>query len=288
MSIETAPETMNPALARRMAHAIAFLTENWQDQPRLEDAARATGLSPAHFQRQFTRWVGVSPKTFVGCLTLDHARRALEGDSSVMEAAWAAGLSGPSRLHDLALKIEALTPGDLKRRGAGVSIAYGFAPSPFGEALVMRTRHGVCGLGFCAEGEEDIALADMQARWPAADWRHDPAMAAKTMAEIFGREGRVPLHLMGTPWQVKVWQALLAIPPGRMTTYEAIARQVCTERASRAVGTAVGLNPVSWLVPCHRVLRKSGALAGYHWGLTRKRAMLALEAAQSPKTSAME
>lgn len=270
---------LNPQEARRMAEAIAYLSRHYRDQPRLEDAAAKAGLSPHHFQRLFTRWVGVSPKKFVGYLTLDHAKALLRESASVLDAALEAGLSGPGRLHDLAVSIDAVTPGEWKARGEGLSIAYGFAPSPFGETLLMQTTRGLCGLAFADPGGEAEALADMTHRWPRARFTRDDAMAGRTIARIFADREPLALHLIGTPWQVKVWEALLRIPPGRLVTYEDIAVRICTKRASRAVGTAVGLNPISWLIPCHRVLRKSGALAGYHWGLDRKRAMLAMEAA---------
>ena len=274
----------NTAEWRRMGRAIRFLTEHYAEQPRLEDAAAAVGLSPFHFQRTFARYVGVSPKAFVAHLTLAHAKRELALGASVLSAALEAGLSGPSRLHDLCLKVEAMTPGEYAKGGKGVTIDYGFAACPFGIALLLATDKGVCGLGFGDEGEEEAMLADMQGRWPRADYRRDRTLAAGLIRRIFDPERRgelVPLHLMGTPFQVKVWEALIAIPSGRFTTYGAIASTVCDEKASRAVGAAVGRNPISWLVPCHRVLGADGALTGYHWGIERKRAMLAVEAARA-------
>lgn len=270
------PET---GTARRMAEAIRYLSRHYRDQPSLEEAAREAGLSPHHFQRLFTRFVGVSPKRFVAYLTLEHAKRLLQQSASVLDAAYEAGLSGPSRLHDLAVTVEAVTPGELKAKGEGLDISYGFYPSPFGEALVFMTKRGLCGLAFADPGKEKAAFADMAARWPKAKLREDRTRARETIERIFGREGKIPLLLTGTPWQVKVWEALLKIPSGAMVTYEDIAERVCTRKATRAVGAAVGRNPISWLIPCHRVLRKSGLLAGYHWGLDRKRAMLACEAA---------
>jgi AraC family transcriptional regulator of adaptative response/methylated-DNA-[protein]-cysteine methyltransferase len=263
----------------RVARAIRFLAEHHAGQPRLEEAAAVAGLSPFHFQREFARLAGVSPKNFVAHLTLEQAKRALEGGASVLDASLQSGLSGPSRLHDLALKIEQMTPGEYARRGAGLAIAYGFHDSLFGRALIAATPRGLCGLGF---GEDDNAmLADMTARWPAADFRHDRAATQAYADRIFAKgRGEIPVQLFGTPWQIKVWQALMAIPAGTVTSYRAIARQVCTERASRAVGAAIGRNPISLLIPCHRVLASNGALTGYHWGLTRKRAMLAYEAAR--------
>jgi AraC family transcriptional regulator of adaptative response/methylated-DNA-[protein]-cysteine methyltransferase len=276
---------------KRVGRAIRYLAENYLSQPSLEDAAAAAGLSPFHFQRLFTRYVGVSPKSFVGHLTLDHAKQELAGGASVLSAALDSGLSGSSRLHDLCLKIEAMTPGDYARGGRDIVIEYGFHDSPFGTALVMATGKGVCGLAFGDEGEEDAMMNDMRARWPNATYRENRVRTEHVARQIFERTGGdVPLHLLGTPWQIKVWQALLAIPPGRTTTYRTVAEKLGNTRASRAVGTAVGRNPISWLIPCHRVLGSDGALHGYHWGLTRKRSMLALEAAElqeSPRTSAI-
>jgi len=279
---------------RRMGRAIRFLTEHYRDQPSLEDVAACVGLSPFHFQRVFARYVGVSPKSFVGHLTFGHAKRELAQGASVLDAALDAGLSGPSRLHDLSLKIEAMTPGDYAKGAAGVVIAYGFAPCLFGIALVLATEKGVCGLGFGDEGGESDMLADMQSRWPKASYRRDQARAEAIVRQIFSpaRAGRLPLVLMGTPWQIKVWEALLAIPPGKFVSYGALAEKLCSARAARAVGAAVGRNPISWIIPCHRVLGSGGALTGYHWGMERKRAMLALEAARAdqserPSTSAI-
>jgi AraC family transcriptional regulator, regulatory protein of adaptative response / methylated-DNA-[protein]-cysteine methyltransferase len=278
-----------------MARAIRFLSEHYAEQPRLQDAAEVAGLSPFHFQRVFTRYVGVSPKSFVGNLTLDRAKAELAAGSSVLDAALEAGLSGPSRLHDLCLKIEAMTPGDYASGGEWLVIDYSFEPCPFGIVLAMATDKGVCGLAFGDEGEESAMLADMTARWPKAIYRENPAHIAKLVREIFSPDGKqereIGLHLLGTPWQIKVWQALLAIPSGRVTTYRTIAAQLSSPKASRAVGTAVGRNPISYLIPCHRVLGSDGALHGYHWGLPRKRAMLAFEAARDhserPRTSAI-
>lgn len=276
---------------RRMARAIRYLTENYQDQPSLDEAASAVGLSPFHFQRVFTRYVGVSPKSFVGHLTLDRAKEELAGGASVLNASLDAGLSGPSRLHDLCLKIEAMTPGEYALGGEGTTIDYGFHPCPFGTALVMATGKGVCGLAFGDEGEERAMLADMTKRWPRAAYRENKARTGRIAEQIFDSQtGDLTLHLLGTPWQIKVWEALLAIPQGKVATYKIVAETLSNAKASRAVGTAVGRNPISWLIPCHRVLGSDGALHGYHWGLTRKRSMLALEAARSqerPSTSAM-
>ena len=269
---------------RQMGRAIRFLADHYLEQPTLDEAASAAGLSPFHFQRLFTRYVGISPKSFVGHLTLEHAKTGLKGGASVLDAALDAGLSGPSRLHDLTLKIEAMTPGEYARGGEGLIIDYGFHPCPFGQALLMTTDKGVCGLGFCDEDEEEAAFADMTARWPKADFREGLERTAQLTRRIFDVDLRtdqpIGLHLLGTPWQIKVWEALLEIPEGRLTTYKAIANKMENAKASRAVGTAVGRNPISYLIPCHRVLGSDGALHGYHWGMSRKRAMLAVEAAR--------
>ena len=268
---------------RRMARAIRFLSEHYAEQPKLDEAAGAAGLSPFHFQRVFSRYVGVSPKSFVGHLTLDHAKESLDRGASVLEAALDAGLSGPSRLHDLSLKIESMTPGEYAKGGADLAIDYGFHDSPFGIALIMATGKGVCGLGFGDEGEEAKLFDDMKRRWPRASYRENSARTGAILKRIFGgKEGsEISLHLLGTPWQIQVWRALLAIPEGKLTSYGAVAEQVGSPRAARAVGAAVGRNPISYLIPCHRVLGCDGKLTGYHWGETRKRAMLALEAARA-------
>jgi len=280
---------------RRIARAIQFLVENYADQPSLEEAAEVAALSPHHFQRLFTRYVGVSPKNFVGCLTLERAKEDLRRGSSVMDAALDAGLSGPSRLHDLCLKIEAMTPGDYANAGRGVGIDFGFCNCPFGIALVMLTDKGICAIAFGDEGEEAQMYSDLAKRFSLAHFRRNDGRVGEIVERIFDPEksGEIGLHLFGTPWQIKVWQALLRIPAGKVTTYQRIAQTVGQARASRAVGTAVGRNPISYLIPCHRVLGSDGALHGYHWGTQRKRAMLAVEAAranasaQSPSTSAM-
>jgi len=275
----------------RMSRAIRFLSEHYTEQPRLQDAAASVGLSPYHFQRLFTRYVGVSPKAFVGHLTLDRAKTELAGGKSVLEASLDAGLSGPSRLHDLCLKVEAMTPGDYAKGGEGLTVIYGFHPSPFGTAIVMATEKGLCGLAFADEGGEDDQFEDMKVRWPKAKFVEDETRTAKIAKQIFETEegDTIGLHLLGTPWQIKVWQALLKIPSGGISTYGAIAKKAGNAKASRAVGAAVGRNPISWLIPCHRVLASNGTLGGYHWGPVRKRAMLAYEAArqENPSTSSM-
>jgi AraC family transcriptional regulator of adaptative response/methylated-DNA-[protein]-cysteine methyltransferase len=278
----------DPARAR-IARSIRHLVENYDAQPSLEDAARVAGLSPYHFQREFSRLAGVSPKTFVAHLTLEHAKAKLAGGASVLGAALDVGLSGPSRLHDLCVKVESMTPGDYARGGAGLVIRYGFLATLLGTALFMATERGLCGLAFADEGEEDMVLADMRTRWPRAEFVHDQSAIAQYAARIFpaadatrrSKSREIPIQLFGTPWQIKVWQALLAIPEGAVVSYRTVAERVCTARASRAAGAAIGRNPIALLIPCHRVLASSGAITGYHWGEPRKRALLALEAARA-------
>ncbi|WP_096784507.1 methylated-DNA--[protein]-cysteine S-methyltransferase [Rhodobacter sp. CZR27] len=246
----------------------------------LDELAGRMGLSPAHFQRIFSQWVGVSPKRYQQYLTLDHARRLLAERFTLLDTSLATGLSGPGRLHDLFLRWEAMSPGDFARAGEGLTIRWVSVPSPFGEALVMATDRGICGLAFCEETGRTAAMADLMARWPRAQYVEDEATVAPLAAQAFSG-GETRLHLIGAPFQIKVWEALLRIPSGHVTTYSEIASAVGHPRAVRAVGTAVGRNPVSFLIPCHRALRKSGGLGGYHWGLPVKRAMLAWEAARA-------
>lgn len=263
----------------RMERALGWLADHWQDHPSLDEAAEAVGLSPFHFQRIFTRWAGVSPKTFVGAIAHAEARRSLEAGASVLDAAFDAGLSGPSRLHDLFIAQEAVTPGEARRRGEGLTLRWGLAPTPFGRGLFAIAPRGLAGLGFAGEGEEDAAFADMHRRFPAADWVRDDAAARQMALAAFGGEGGpVPLVLIGTPFHIQVWKALLRIPAGHTATYGEVAGWAGKPRAYQAAGAAIGANPVSLLIPCHRVIARDGRLTGYHWGLGRKAAMLGLEA----------
>ncbi len=263
-----------------MAAALRVIEERGGDQPTLEELAAAIGLSPSHFQRVFSQWVGVSPKRYLQYLTLDHARQLLQERHTVLDTTYATGLSSPGRLHDLFIRWEAMSPGDYARGGAGLTIRYGWFDSPFGEALAMATDRGLCGMAFAAETGRDAAMEDLRRRWPNAEPVEDRAAVAPFVAVAFGGSGELMLHLIGAPFQIKVWEALLRIPTGHVTTYSDIAEAIGNPRAVRAVGTAVGRNPVSWLIPCHRAMRKSGGLGGYHWGLPVKRAMLAWEAAR--------
>ena len=250
----------------------------------LDDLAAQMGMSAAHFQRTFSQWVGVSPKRYQQYLTLDHARRLLADRFTVLETAHATGLSGGGRLHDLFLTWEAMSPGDYAAGGAGLVIRWAYVPTPFGEALVMATDRGICGLGFTEEFGRDWSMADLTARWPRATYLEDHSIAENAAAAIAGRPAK--LHLIGAPFQIKVWEALLHVPSGHVTSYSELAGAVGHPTAQRAVGTAVGRNPISFLVPCHRALRKSGGLGGYHWGLPVKRAMLAWEAAREDAVTA--
>ncbi len=245
----------------------------------LEDLAARMDLSVAHFQRVFSAWVGVSPKRYQQYLTLDHAKHLLAARFTVLGAALEVGLSGGGRLHDLFLTWEAMTPGDYAAGGAGLDISWGLVASPFGEAVVMATPRGICGLGFAAEMGREAAISDLMHRWPKARFVQDDAAIAPLAAAAFGGDA-TRLHLIGAPFQIKVWEALLSVPSGHVTSYGQIAGAVGHDKAVRAVGTAVGRNPISFLIPCHRALRKSGGLGGYHWGLPMKRAMLAWEAAR--------
>ncbi|MCK6453390.1 MAG: methylated-DNA--[protein]-cysteine S-methyltransferase [Alphaproteobacteria bacterium] len=266
--------------------ALRYLARHWRQQPDLAEAARAAGMSEYHFQRVFTRWVGVSPKKFLGYLTLDSAKAALERGESVLDAAYEAGLSGPSRLHDLFVGQEAVTPGEYKSRGRGLAIGYGFAPSPFGECLILWTARGICGLGFVMDGNRGRCLADMRARWRDADFREDAAQAHRLAARVFSpveQRRKLGLVLMGSPFQVKVWEALLQVPEGALVSYDRIAAAVGKPRAARAVGGAVGANPIAFLIPCHRAIRKTGAIGEYRWGGARKLALIGWEQAQAER-----
>ena len=265
----------------RVEQAISYLEENYRDQPELETVAEAVGLSAAHFQRVFKRWAGISPKRFVQYLTLDHARRRLADSASVLDATYDSGLSGPGRLHDLFATYEAMTPGDFKRDGDGVEIAYGVHPSPFGPCFIGETERGVCALGFADDAASPTPLEDFKQRWRNADFREDRKLTGETAARIFAAAGgRLVLDLRGTNFQLKVWEALLRIPLGAVVSYDALAGALDKPGAARAVGGAVAANPVSYLIPCHRVIRKSGRFHNYYWGPERKRAMLAWEAAR--------
>jgi AraC family transcriptional regulator, regulatory protein of adaptative response / methylated-DNA-[protein]-cysteine methyltransferase len=265
--------------------AIGHIRGHWREQPEIEAIAEAAGVTPTELHHLFRRWAGLTPKAFLQALTLNAARQLLRDSASVLDATYEVGLSGPGRLHDLFVTHEAMSPGEWKSGGEGLTVFFGFHPSPFGSALVMATERGLAGLAFADPGEEPAALADMKARWPRAAYVEDSARTAAVAKRIFDPaqwQQSQPLRvvLIGTDWEVRVWEALMQIPMGRLVTYSDIAGKVRSPAAARAVGAAVGKNPVSFVVPCHRVVGKSGELTGYHWGITRKRAMLGWEAGQ--------
>lgn len=274
----------------RVEQAIRYLDENVTDQPELEDLATAVGLSPFHFHRLFGRWVGTTPKRFLQYLTLEHAKQRLHATDSVMEAAWDSGLSGGSRLHDLMVTIDAVTPGEFKRLGTDLEIRYGVHPSPFGECLLAVTDRGLCGFEFLAGRSPQETVNELARRWPVAQLVKRPRQTAPMLEQLFPEPGSGPrgpftLFIKGTNFQLQVWQALLKVPSGSTVTYGDIARRMGKPGASRAVGQAVGWNPISYLIPCHRVIAAAAGLGGYRWGLPRKRALLAWEASQSATAS---
>lgn len=262
-----------------MARAIETI-DNADTKLPLADLAAQMNMSPAHFQRLFSQWVGVSPKRYQQYLALEHAKTLLRDRFTTLETADTVGLSGSGRLHDLFLRWEAMSPGDFANGAANITIKFGWFDSAFGPALIMGTDKGICGLAFAADMGKDAAIADLTSRWPLATFVEDPTPLADWAGAALTMTGEAKLHMIGAPFQLKVWEALLAIPSGHVTTYGEIANAIGSPKAVRAVGTAVGKNPVGWLIPCHRALRKSGELGGYHWGLGVKRAMLAYESAR--------
>lgn len=263
---------------------IEIMTEDYQEQPSLEVISARLNVPVTQLQKTFTRWAGLSPKAFLQAVTLDHAKRLLGSEGMpILETSLELGLSSPGRLHDLFVTHEAMSPGEWKAKGAGLEIRYGFHISPFGLALIMVTGRGLAGLAFCDEGGQEACFDDMAGRWPNADFVEDISATAPFAARVFdpqrwSLEQPLRVVLIGTDFQVRVWEQLLKIPMGKAVTYSSIAEGIGKPTASRAVGAAVGANPISFVVPCHRALGKSGALTGYHWGLTRKRAMLGWEA----------
>lgn len=275
---------------QRVAEAIRYLEANYRNQPSLDDLAAHLHLSPYHLQRLFARWAGISPKRFVQVLTIEHAKRLLQDSTDVLGASLDSGLSGPGRLHDLFVTFEAVTPGEFRSGGLGITIRYGLHDSPFGGALIAVTERGICGLSFFDEGP-DAAIADLRVRWPAARVEEAVGATNATFEQIFPNSPIVepkPVHLLvkGTNFQVKVWEALLRIPAGAVTTYEGVAHSIGEPSAARAVGGAVGSNAIAFLIPCHRVIRKSGTVDGYRWGTVRKKAILGWEAAHSQEIMA--
>lgn len=266
---------------KRMERAIQYLEENYHRRPDLKEIAESVHLSEFHFQRIFTRWAGVSPKKFMQFLTLDYVKKLLEESKSVLDATYEAGLSSPGRLHDLFVNIEAVTPGEFKQKGAGLTINYGIHPSPFGECLLAVTERGICGLSFIENENSKKALQYLRANWPNARIVENRKVTAPFVEKIFGgsKQNGTPLKLFlnGTNFQIKVWEALLKIPAGCVASYEEIAARIGKPTASRAVGSAVANNSIAYLIPCHRVIKKIGAFGNYRWGAPRKKAMLIWE-----------
>jgi AraC family transcriptional regulator, regulatory protein of adaptative response / methylated-DNA-[protein]-cysteine methyltransferase len=264
--------------------AIEFISTRWRHQPSIEAVAEHVGLSASHFQHLFKRWAGLTPKAFLQAITIERARELLRDSATVLDAAYDVGLSGPSRLHDLFVAHEALTPGDYRRDD--LRLAYGFHASPFGEAIVVVAPRGMAGLGFVDDGDRGTALADMARRWPRArlvkDQRATAPYATRAFEPALWRpDAPLRVVMIGTDFELRVWETLLRVPMGRATTYSDIARKIGAPKAARAVGAAVGRNPISFVVPCHRVLGRSGALTGYHWGLARKQAIIGWEAGRA-------
>ena len=273
-----------PSDYARIERAIQFIDAHASEQPSLDEVAASTGLSPFHFQRLFTRWAGISPKRFLQYLTLEHAKALLAERRSLLDASLAVGLSGTSRLHDLFVSITAMTPGEYKQGGAGLRVRYGVHPSPFGDTLLAVCDRGLCALSFLTLGK-DAAVADLRARWPGAEIEEAPSVTAPVAERVFrplcvAREEPLALLVRGTGFQVKVWEALLRVPSGHVATYQDVARAAGRESAWRATATAIAENPIAFLIPCHRVIRSSGAFGEYHWGAARKRAMLVWESAR--------
>jgi AraC family transcriptional regulator of adaptative response/methylated-DNA-[protein]-cysteine methyltransferase len=267
-------------------HALAYLEDHYQDQPSLDQIAAQVGLSEFYFQRVFTRWVGISPKRFLQFLTKEHARQLLDHSSSVLDATYRSGLSSPGRLHDLFVTMDAVTPGEYKQHGLGLTISYGFHPSPFGECLLALTSRGICGLAFVSNNNRQEPLNDLRRRWMQAEMNEDPDLTLPWVEQIFPMaEDQAPepvrLFLNGTNFQIKVWEALLRIPSGNLVTYQEIATYLGEPNATRAVGHAIASNPISFIIPCHRVILKMGVFGGYRWGTARKKAILGWEMARA-------
>ena len=267
----------------RIAKAIAYIHRYAYSQPTLENIARASGLSPYHFQRMFGRWAGTTPKRFLQALTLERAKKLLRDSNSLLETSESVGLSSGSRLYDHFVQLEAVTPGEFKRRGEGVVIEYGIGDTPFGPAFVGMTERGICSFEF-VDGKIKPHLANLESAWPKAGMRENNQVVSTMLKSLFEKSANAdkPIHVLvhGTNFQVNVWKALLRIPPGSVTSYGQVAAVIGSPRAARAVGSAIGDNPVAFLIPCHRVIRQSGAIGEYHWGSVRKQALLAWEAAQ--------
>jgi AraC family transcriptional regulator, regulatory protein of adaptative response / methylated-DNA-[protein]-cysteine methyltransferase len=282
---ETEPLSQAAMDYARIERALRFLNANYLQRPALDEIATHAHLSPFHFERLFQRWAGTSPKRFLQYLTKEHAKSLLQDSSSLLEATYESGLSGAGRLHDLFVSCEAVTPGECKHRGKGVTIRYGFHPTPFGECLLATTERGICALRFLSSASKPVAVRELREEWPAAEFTKDDGETGEICGRIFSgalEDVSTPfhLHLRGTNFQLKVWQALLTIPVGRLVNYGDLAAKISAPRASRAVGSAVGRNPIAYLIPCHRVIRSLGVIGDYRWGRERKQAMIGREAAR--------
>lgn len=276
-------ETQQTINFNRITEAIRYINENFRTQPELEEIAAKVNLSPFHFQRLFSEWAGVSPKKFLQYISVEYAKQLLQQkDITLADAAFNAGLSGTGRLHDLFISIEGMTPGEYKKGGAQLLIQYSLVETPFGRAIIASTTKGVCYMAFFED--EAVAVSELQQHFPGAQYKQEVTIMQKNALKIFDTQkeqpGHIRLHLKGTPFQVKVWQALLKIPSGDVSTYASVAGIIGRPGASRAVGTAVGDNPVAYLIPCHRVIRSTGILGEYHWGSARKAAMIGWEASK--------
>ena len=270
---------------QRIEKAIDYLEENFRDQPSLQELAEYLNMSPFHFQRMFKRWAGISPKRFLQFLTIEHAKRLLDENWNVLDTTYESGLSSPGRLHDLFVSIDAVTPGEFKSRGTGLEIYYGIHPSPFGECLLAVTERGVCGLLFLSDGKKREAVAALQSQWQGARLSENPKTTKPLLDQIFRPASHasappIRLFLKGTNFQIKVWEALLRIPPGSVCSYEDVAKYLGEPAAARAVGNAVAANPIVFMIPCHRVIRKIGDFGNYRHGTARKKAMIGWEVAQ--------
>jgi AraC family transcriptional regulator of adaptative response/methylated-DNA-[protein]-cysteine methyltransferase len=266
---------------RRMEKALAWLSSHYEQQPSLGEVAKLVDLSEFHFQRLFRRWVGLTPKKYVQYLTLAQAKQSLADNNTVLDATYETGLSSPGRLHDLFVTLAALTPGEFKNRGAGMTLQYGVHDTPFSRWMIAVSDRRVCGLGFVPHDDEEKTLSEMKRGFEHAEWRHDQAATEAVTRRIFSpanNENR-PLQALvrGTAFQIKVWEALLTVPSGAITTYSDIARRIGQPKSARAVGNAIGKNPLAYLIPCHRVIQRSGVLGGYRWGAPRKLGMLSWE-----------
>lgn len=276
----------------RIARVIRYLDERHIEQPDLATLAEYLGVSQFHFHRLFRTWAAITPKDFLQCLTLAHAKKLLRQGKSVLDASLISGLSGPSRLHDLCVTLEAASPGELKSGGEGWTISCGFADSPFGKCLVGESPRGICYLAFISSQDGQTEWAALQKDWPRARLQQDDSAAARIAARIFTQPGKLsagpPLRAFaqGTPFQIMVWRALLQVPPGVLVSYGQLAAAL-GQPAARAVGTAVGHNPLSYLIPCHRVIRSTGVLGDYRWGAVRKQALVAWECAPRSNTETL-